>query len=102
MAANKWKSPKVLVQHVGIISATLCVFMLPYITAATYGVIFWKIVLNGVLHALIDWNIWRVYNRLCGTDEMGNEVNKLSDFWFWKFIAVDQLLHIVLLFVLFL
>jgi hypothetical protein len=102
MAANKWKNPKVLLQHVTIVSLTLFVFLAPHLTSATFVAIVGKIVLNAVLHGVIDWNIWRVYNRLCGTDKMGNEVNRLSDFWFWKFIALDQLLHIVILFVLFL
>lgn len=103
MAANKWKSFRVLSEHVAIISVTLLVFIIPHLlNADDLAPILFKVALNGILHGIIDWNVWRVYNKLCGTDEMGNPVNKLEDIWFWKFIAVDQFLHLVILLVLFL
>jgi len=93
MATNKSSNKSVLLQHILIVTAFISIPVLFYVPF-TQAVLL--LIVNGILHGLIDWNIWRGYKSKVPTD---------FEYWkdkrFYDTIASDQLLHIVILLILF-
>lgn len=93
MAIRKSQEVKVLLQHVGIhlvvffVGLVVLVGPLPAILVS---------LTNASFHAVIDWNIWRIFKRwaaskgLLATDIMANDSAR---HWFFVTIGFDQLLH---------
>jgi hypothetical protein len=89
MALKKSKEIGMLLQHLAIVSAAL---FLPCLIAGK----FWVLAVNALLHGLIDWNIWGFYKK-----KYGINFDHLNNKGFYDTIALDQCLHLVILFVLF-
>ena len=46
---------------------------------------------NAVIHAIIDWNIWKIYKYSYNA----RKVDKYyEDKWFYSFVGFDQFLHL--------
>lgn len=98
MAMNKSKDIMVLLTHLIQVSFfVLLAAVLIYMPVAGDFTIYYKVLINAVLHGLIDWNIWKMYAK-----------DKPAGFEYWKektfygIIAIDQFLHLSILFILFL
>ena len=96
MALNKSAKKMVLLQHVGIH------FVCFFIGLLFFGL--WEAFvisgINAVLHAIIDWNVWRGYKAVVPRRvEKGSPLWKndewqfWNDHWFFLTIGADQLLH---------
>lgn len=95
MAANKSKDLLTLIRHIVRVTAVLVVFLLPFINeenAARYGI---GLLVYAFAHGVQDWNIWGWYSRKFG------DTDRLTNTWFWKTIATDQLIHLTLLLIIF-
>ncbi len=116
IAENKSKKLYVLFVHLLYVHLTLfpiCFYILNYNISNTL----FLLSINLVLHGLIDWNIWKLYPRIIKTSFQKkyteeDVVNlKLEEFMkynlyaknymFYTFIAIDQFLHLSILFYLF-
>jgi hypothetical protein len=53
---------------------------------------FSKVVFNIISHGVIDWNIYRLHKRFVAW----LPEHRRSDGWLFKFIAVDQMLHLAI------
>lgn len=89
MSQRKSVEFKVLFMHCGIQAGVVSIFSLflfPWEQALWIGGF------NAVLHALVDWNIWRAYKRYVKAKRPENWEWWL-DTWFYKTVGFDQLLH---------
>jgi len=108
MGKNKSSKPLVLAQHVGIQISVVFFGLLPFVGLTKSAEIS---VLNGLIHGLIDWNIWRAYKHMVErrlyaagpTGPRGDPAHLLwvndswqywEDHWFYATIGLDQLLHV--------
>ena len=92
-ATNKSHNIKYLLPHVILINAGILIWGL-FFTDLTNKQVFIFALSNSVLHAIIDWNIWKLYavtvvKRFDNLDSF----TYWNDRWFYNFIAFDQLLH---------
>jgi hypothetical protein len=115
IAENKSKNFCVLLKHLLYVHLTLfpiCFYIFNFDIVNTLFVLFF----NAILHGIIDWNIWKKYPIIIKTlllkkfskeetdIKMQNfiEYNLYAkDYTFYTFIAVDQFLHLSILFYLF-
>lgn len=121
MAINKSKLSIVLFHHLMIVNTILSfVIFYPYHDYPISRVYYWLI--NIVAHGIIDWYIWRIYAKIRGKnlfyewDLFGDgktepiSIKEIDDghfivrkdYWFYTTIAIDQFLHLTILFWLFL
>lgn len=106
MAMKKSSELEVLLAHVFIVTVFLFIGVfslvamdaLPTLSESLIKIPIWmKLILNGAIHGLIDWNIWDHYKK-----------GKSSDFKYWldkefyDTVAIDQWLHLATLMILFL
>lgn len=105
MGREKSSKFKVLCQHIGIIYFVLC-FGMVYFIGWKEATILASI--NALTHAVIDWNIWRLYrvtvwarNRSTPVSELQKNYKYWLDPVFGYFLGVDQLLHYVILYYLY-
>jgi hypothetical protein len=99
MALKKSKNFRVLANHLWIMAAPLVlvgiIFNLSRVAFAIY--IF--------SHLLIDWFLPKLYLSIRGEnayDYYESGADYKEDYYFWSTIAIDQMLHIVILMALFL
>ena len=113
MGREKSNNINTLGLHILIIFATVfagALFHLDFITALLLSA------LNAATHAIIDWNIWRGYkyyvyfkNRhlepVLGRQGLINKLKRTHKYWidpvFGYILGFDQLLHFVILYVIF-
>lgn len=121
-AKGKSEDKKILFKHVSTNYVVTFVFLTVTFSILTYGfglgilfsilragiISFW----NAAIHALIDWNIWRLYKksveeRIKKQQEHCNkyEITALpfkywEDPWFFHTIMIDQFLHYLTVLVL--
>lgn len=89
IAENKSKEPALLHLHIWL-------NIVPYLvlTGLLTGVIVpWKIMINLFSHAVIDWNIYKIHRYHCQrtglTEREGFSL-------LFKYIAIDQMLHLAI------
>lgn len=99
IAETKSKDFLVLLVHVAIVTVIL-------IPAAAFALpasqILGALLYNAIAHGLIDWNLWRVYLYLRGESAFEDYVRMRHDYKFYSTIALDQTLHLLILFLIFL
>lgn len=105
MARKKSENLLILLAHLAIVTAWLgaglfflhCFKVLPTTEALFQAPMTMKLTFNAVIHGAIDWNIWRNYK---------NSIHMDFEYWkdkrFYDTIAMDQLLHLGTLAILFL
>ncbi len=91
IAVNKATSLKHMLAHLVVIHAAFSIL------ALIYGIPQWAVCLNTVLHGVQDKIIWGSYGKL----RANYEGNRFEDYWFWFCIALDQMIHINIMFYLF-
>ncbi len=109
MALNKSKDFRVLCDHLCIVTVCLSWASLIFFWG-NLGIPFLLLLfVNAVLHGVIDWNIWRIYAKVRGNNVYEHEIGKWTheshinhDYWFYSTIAIDQFLHLSIIFLLFL
>lgn len=85
MALAKSEKFSVLMKHVGIVSACLFFPLFVFFSLSSFSLItgIWAalvfIVINGVHHALTDWNVWRGYKQKV-MDRLGGDEEALKAF----------------------
>lgn len=105
MGREKSSKLKVLAQHISIIflvpALGMLFFLDPYLSFKLAAV-------NALTHAVIDWNIWRLYRVtvwLRNRDTPPEELSKNYKYWldpvFGYFLGADQLLHFIILYLLY-
>jgi Protein of unknown function (DUF3307) len=96
MARNKSSDPDVLFKHVSIVSLWIFCATLPFVG-------FWMAAVgtlaNFFLHCVIDWYGWTWYKKKFSHYSIEEHFN---NYWFYTTIAIDQFLHLAILFILFL
>lgn len=95
MAQNKSKSNKPLLVHIVTYSLILGIVLLPSSFFSFNLDLLYFIILNGVLHFLIDWNTSRITSRLHKQGKLGSST--VPNFGFFSIIGLDQFLHMVCL-----
>ncbi len=96
MAVRKSSDIQMLFKHCCIVSACLFFVAVPFIG-------FWKagfcVLINFYFHALIDWHGWTIYKKKF----VGLTLEEhFKNYWFYFTIAIDQFLHLAIIFLLFL
>lgn len=121
MGKNKSVYVKVLLQHVGIQFVMFAVCFAPFVGIQTALLFSFC---NAAIHALIDWNVWRLYKYRVGLllikrakEELRNFTDGVysqhmlnlkvadlaskwkfwEDHWFFATIGFDQMLHMLTL-----
>jgi len=105
MAENKSKDFNVLVQH-GQYQFVGALIFFGFCGARMFTGLIGALVYAGI-HMFQDWNIWRKYasyraNKVASytlTTPVAPD-NVYKDPWFWNTIAVDQFLHLTILFLI--
>ena len=97
VAKRKTTSLKWMLKHLIVIWGTFALFAL--ITNHSQ----WAVVVNTILHGIIDKGIWSSFAKIRGPfDEEYLKYNKYAeDYWFYFTIAVDQIIHLIILIWLF-
>ena len=101
IALNKSLFKIDLLIHILIISSVLALGLFYFYSRLTLS---YFIGINALIHAIIDWFIWRLYKYSinCRYPIRVPETFKYyNDRWFYNTIAVDQFLHISTLIVLY-
>lgn len=104
MAKFKSIFPKWLFYHVAIIFVVL---FIPVLKLTHFNLLdtFLFCLTNSIIHASIDWNIWRIYKNTrypTLVDIHGpGAIKYWEDPWFYHTIGFDQLLHITTLYCLY-
>lgn len=99
MAVNKSKKLSVLNNHLAIIYSGLIITFL--IIGYKPDDVGFRILLNTILHGIIDWYIWRVYRWMDRKFHWDDSIPYYERYSFFTFIAIDQFLHLSILFLLF-
>lgn len=96
MALKKSSEPTVLLKHIWRVS--LCLFAIVVWVKGIWGTLV-LVAANSFTHFLIDWFGWGFYKKkfsdLTVEQHFGN-------YWFYTNIAIDQFLHLAIIFILFL
>lgn len=102
MAREKSSKINTLIEHVCI--WTLCVtipfLFIPYIYDIKINNLLYFVLTNFILHLIQDWNIWKLYKY--SVIKRNFDVKTFewyNDYWFYTFIAIDQSIHLTILFV---
>jgi hypothetical protein len=112
MALNKSKKFGVLLFHVILVSNFIgCVVLWHHNWHSDFA---GPLLINGIAHGIIDWNIWKIYAKIRGDNAFELDyhsyvngepaINKESvkhDYYFYSTIALDQMLHLTLIILLF-
>lgn len=91
----------VLYSHVFTVSCVL----LPVVWYFNGANKVWILIPNGIIHGLIDWNIWTYYKKKL-LKRVNGDIAVFKAFAYWKdktfydTVALDQCLHLVTLFAL--
>ena len=96
VALNKTKYVDVLLKHLFIVGC----FVATPVLLLGHGDLGLRIVLllvYVILHGAQDWNIWRLYEKGFYNPRIANSDNN----WWYRFLAIDQMLHLSLLMVMF-
>lgn len=97
MAVQKSENPKMLFIHGFIIWYFLVVvFFMYWLKGMKFD---WSILIlvslnYAILHMVQDWFIWRIYKYF----RKNKGVQFQNDYWFYTTIAIDQSIHLILLF----
>lgn len=91
MAENKSKSVGLCLWH-GMITGMALAFTLAFFTHQVYLLIFLSFS-YALVHATQDMLVWRAYPRYKTKD-----VEFYKDYWFYTTIAIDQTLHLLVIF----
>jgi hypothetical protein len=104
MAMNKSVSPKVLLQHLSIVTA--CLYFPTMLYCQLHGQegmsVLFKLSVNALVHGLIDWNLWKHYKRKVYKLENPKDFKFWEDKSFYDTIGFDQFMHVATLAILFL
>jgi len=94
IAKNKSVSIEAMLKHIAIIYVTFSIL------GFFYGVHHGLIVFNAAMHAVCDLNIWTAFREIRGpfTEEYIEKNLYADDYWFYFCIAVDQTIHLCILF----
>jgi len=105
MGREKSSKLRVLALHISIIFITIflgTLYFLDPLEALKLSA------LNALTHAVIDWNIWRLYRvsvYLRNKDRDIEDLQKNFKYWldpvFGHFLGLDQLLHFVILYLIY-
>ena len=60
---------------------------------------FWFLLFYTSCHTLQDWFVWRGYARIRGP-KLTDDKPFYKDYWFYTTIAIDQIVHLVIIFYL--
>ncbi len=94
IAINKSKKISILFLHVVIVS--LCLFFALSIKfSITESMPL--IITNGLSHALLDWYGWNFYKHYFSNLSIEEH---FSNYWFYFTIAIDQFIHLSIIFLL--
>lgn len=102
MAKNKTSDLKILRNHIFRIISIIGLGLLPFLTLDKVMIL---TLVNGLIHGVIDWNIWKIYKHFAY-----KRASKLAlpetfaywdDVWFYCTIGLDQFLHAATLVALF-
>lgn len=105
MGRQKSNKLSVLCQHISVIFLVIFVGTIPMLGVEQAAIFSGA---NAITHAIIDWNIWRVYKltvkfRYPKVPE--EELRKTFKFWedpvFGHFLGFDQLAHYIILYVIY-
>lgn len=96
MAHTKSSDFSVLLGHIGIISLVL---WFPVMTFTPDHLFI--LIPNAIFHGLIDWNMWRGYKEMRAGEIEAGAFRHWEDKLFYDFIAVDQFLHLAIIYILF-
>lgn len=95
IARTKSSSYRSLAKHL-VINFTGIFIITLFFTDKPWWNLVWLNLINIAAHGLIDWNIWTIAKRLlAGYD------GDTKEYIFYSTIAVDQVLHLVILVMLF-
>lgn len=101
MAHKKSVNMKVLFKHLCIVTGVLAIPVLAVVPCRWY-----LLIVNAIIHGLIDWNIWKDY-KYDITCKFPCDIVAQNAYEYWKdkrfydIIAVDQFLHFSTIFLLF-
>jgi hypothetical protein len=99
VAVNKSKRLPEMIEH------CLIVFFFAYVAfhvplrsarCGSFECYLWPL-LYTLTHAVIDLTIWRVFGKLMYD---GKICRSYDNYWFWFTVGIDQMLHMVILFLL--
>jgi hypothetical protein len=101
-AKKKSSNFKYLVAHLFILYTGLLVWAYVFGGLGLHGTFLFSLS-NVILHGIIDWNLWKLYNLsvLKRFNEADSSFQYWEDSWFYNFIMADQLLHGICYVVLF-
>lgn len=91
IAQEKSSYINTLLYHLCIVTVALSV---PFLIFTSKNTIY--LIVNALLHGLIDWNIWKWYKR-----RVPANFQYWKDKTFYNTIALDQFLHLTTIFLLF-
>lgn len=94
VARRKSSSFSWMLKHLLVIFAVTLIFFL------AAGILWWLSIVYMILHGVQDWFLWRVYEYCRGpyTPEYISSNKFAEDYWWYFTIAIDQILHLLLLF----
>jgi hypothetical protein len=100
IAENKSRNFWVLINHLAIVHAILIIglYIVGYITRVNLFYVTGALIVNTILHGLIDWHIWKFYVKYYH-DPLNPDKKPKA---FYNTIAIDQSLHLICLMYFFL
>jgi len=93
MAENKSKSLPYLLLHIFVIIMSL------NLPAMIFKIAWFVPIVYGLLHGMQDLFLWKFYKYLYS--KLDRKVNYYEDYWFYFTIGLDQLIHLIVLFLIF-
>ncbi len=107
MGQKKSESVRVLTKHIGVVTGALLIPAMLIFSNPIIGI--WFCILNGLAHAVIDWNIWRFYKERVPKRKVAHLKDAshshgfkfCEDEEFYSTIGADQCLHYLTLLILY-
>jgi len=93
VAKQKASSWKWMAKHLAVIHVIFAIL------AFYTGVSQWLVLVNTLLHGIIDKFIWKSFEKVRGpyTKEYLDHNRYAEDYWFYFTIAIDQMIHLIIL-----
>lgn len=97
VALNKSRNMRYLIEHVLIIfivtTAAMLVFGKPFFITIIASTMY------SLLHGVQDKIVWRGFNDLVIDNELAKNDTEFDN-WFFRFLGLDQMVHMIVLFVI--
>lgn len=110
IATRKSSEFRVLIKHLWVIMwvpamayLLIIVLMISPTMIFLYKPVITMIILNALVHGVIDWNIWKMYKTFVKSrfPDVTADYKYWEDHWFYATIGLDQLLHALTIIVLY-